>query len=101
MERSLNSIFSLATTSGSLLPLDQNIIDLMCAERGVTGRIMKPYFHAVLHKVLEPNHAEQLIRHVTALFLELEWTAQQPTRATPTQSEPSSQEPGHARSEPQ
>src|SRR5450759_2569701 len=66
VERSLNSIFDLATPSGSLSPLDQNIIDLMCADRGVTGRILKPYFHAVLRRVLEPNHAERLIRHITA-----------------------------------
>ena len=86
VERSLNSIFDLATTSGSLSPLEQNIVDLMCADRGITGRIMKPYFQAVLRRVLEPDHAERLIRHITALFLELEWKAQQPTRAAPTQN---------------
>ena len=93
VERSLNSILDLATTSGSLSPLEQNIIDLMCADRGITGRIMKPYFHAVLRRVLEPDRAERLIRHINALFLELEWKAQQPTRAAPTQSEPPSPEP--------
>jgi hypothetical protein len=98
VERSLNSIFDLTRTSGSLSPLDQNIIDLMCADRGITGRIMKPYFHTDLHRVLEPNHAELLIRHVTAQFLEREWKAQQPTRAASTQSEPRFQESGHARS---
>ena len=65
------------------------MIDLMCADRGITGRIMKPYFQAVLRRVLEPDHAERLIRHITALFLELEWKAQQPARSlterTPSQ----------------
>lgn len=100
VEQSLNSILDSATTSGSLSPLDQNIVDLMCADRGITGRIMKPYFHAVLRRVLEPGHAERLIRHINALFLELEWKARQATRGAPTQSQPPSQEPGHARSEP-
>jgi uncharacterized protein (DUF2249 family) len=93
MERSLNSIFDLTTPSGSLSALDQNIVDLMCADRGITGRIMKPYFQAVLRRVLEPDHAQRLIRHIDALFLELEWKAQQPARAAPTQSEPLSPEP--------
>ena len=97
VERSLNSIFDLATTSGRLSPLEQNIIDLMCADRGITGRIMKPYLQAVLRRVLEPDQAERLIRHINALFLELGWKAQQPGRATPAQNEPSSREPGHVR----
>ena len=97
VERSLNSIFDLATTSGSLSPLEQNIIDLMCADRGITGRIMKPYLQAVLRRVLEPDQAERLIRHINALFLELEWKAQQPGGATPAQNEPPSWEPGHVR----
>ena len=93
VERSLNSIFELTTTSGSLSALDQNIVDLMCADRGITGRIMKPYFQAVLRRVLQPDHAQRLIRHIDALFLELEWKAQQPARAAPAQSEPLSPEP--------
>jgi uncharacterized protein (DUF2249 family) len=93
VEQSLNVIFDLATTSGSLSSLDQNIIDLMSADLGITGRIMKPYFHAVLRRVLEPDHAQRLIRHIDALSLELEWKAQHPTPAAPTPSEPLSQEP--------
>ena len=92
VEGSLKSILDPAATSGGLSPLAQNIIELMCADRGITGRIMKPYFHAVLHALLEPNRAAQLILHITTLFLELEWSEQQPT-----QSEP----PGHVRSETQ
>src|SRR5665811_2481918 len=79
VEQSLNVNFDLATTSGSLSSLDQNIIDLMSADRGITGRVMKPYFHAVLRRVLEPDHAQRLIRHIDALSLELEWKAQHPT----------------------
>jgi len=93
VERSLGSIFDVAITSGSRSPLDENIIDLMCADRGVTGRIMKPYFHAVLRSLLEPDEAERLIRHIHVLFLELECKAQRPTPAASPQSEPRTQEP--------
>lgn len=93
VEQSLNAILDLTTPSGSLSSLDQNIIDLMSADRGITGRIMKPYFHAVLRRVLEPDRAERLIRHIDAVFLELEWKAQHPTPAAPAPSEPLSPEP--------
>ena len=99
VEQSLNALFDVATTSGSLSPLEQNIVDLMCADRGITGRIMKPYFHAVLRRVLEPDRAERLIRHIDTLFLELEWMAQHPASAAPTPSEPS-QEPGLPEADP-
>ena len=88
VEQSLNAIFDVATKSGSLSPLEQNIVDLMCADRGITGRIMKPYFHAVLRGVLAPDRAERLIRHIDTLFLQLEWKAQHPAPAAPTPSEP-------------
>jgi len=101
VEQSLNSIFDPATTSGSLSPLDQNIVDLMCADRGITGRIMKPYFHAVLRSVLEPDQVERLVRHINALSLELEWKAQQPRHATRAANELPSQQPDRARSEQQ
>jgi hypothetical protein len=102
VERSLAAILDLATTSDSLSPLEQNIIDLMCADRGITGRILKPYFRALLRKLLEPYHAERVIRHIEILFLEIEWKAQQPTCTASAQGEPpGEEEPGHVRSEPQ
>ena len=94
VEHSLNRILDVSTTSESLSPLEENIIDLLVGERGVTGRIMKPYFHAAMHGLLEPHDADRLIRHVNALYLELEWKAQHPPVA-PLQSN-SSEESGHA-----
>lgn len=41
----------------------------MVGERGITGRILKPYFLAALHGILKPSHAERLIRHINALYL--------------------------------
>lgn len=100
VERSLNSILDPATPSDDLSPLAQNIIDLMCAERGITGKILRPYFHAALHRVLGQHRAERLIRHIDALFLLLEWRAQHPPPPPLPPSE-SSQESGHVRVEPQ
>lgn len=94
VEQSIASILDPATTSDDLSPLGRNIVDLMVAERGTTGKILKPYFHAILHKLLEPHRAERLIRHVEALFLEIEWLAEHP--APPPAASESSQEPSHA-----
>jgi hypothetical protein len=71
VEHALNVILDPAA-SEELSTLAQNIVDLMCAERGVTGRILKPYFHAVLERIVEPHDAERLIRHVEALFADIE-----------------------------
>ena len=90
VERELNMILN-PTTTGGLSSLARNIVDLMCAERGVTGKILKPYFHAALQRLLGPDEAEQLIRHVEALFLELEWKADHPASAI------ASKEAGHDR----
>jgi hypothetical protein len=98
VERSLNSILDVTATGEALSPLEQNIVDLMVAERGIAGRILKPYFLAVLQSLIEHARAERLIRHVEALFLELEWKAQQPAPSISMPIEPS-QEPGDARSE--
>jgi hypothetical protein len=91
LERELNIILDPTTTTGGLSSLARNIIDLMCAERGVTGKILKPYFHAALHRLLAPVEAERLIRHIEALFLELEWKADHAALAI------SSKEAGHDR----
>ena len=90
VERELNIILN-PTTTGGLSSLARNIVDLMCAERGVTGKILKPYFHAALQRLLGPDEAERLIRHVEALFLELEWKADHPASAI------ASKEAGHDR----
>jgi hypothetical protein len=99
IERSLASILDPATKSGTLSPLEQNIIDLMCADRGISGRILKPYFHALLHRLLDPRHAERIIRHVDLLFLEIEWKVQQLTFTAPVQGNPPVEEASHVRNE--
>ena len=78
-------------TSEGLSPLEENIIELMAGERGITGKILKPYLQAALQRMLDPSLAERLIRHINALYLELESKVQHPAPPSPTSSE-SSQE---------
>lgn len=79
MEQSLNRILDLSTTSNGLSALEQNIVELMAGKRGTTGKILKSYFEAALYRMLGPSRVERLIRHITALCLELEWKVQHPT----------------------
>ena len=93
VEKSLNHILDLATTSDGLSSLEENLIELMVGQRGITGKILKPYFLATLHRILEPKHAQRLIRHIDVLYLALEWKA----RRSPAPVEIThSKEPGHA-----
>jgi hypothetical protein len=78
VEDALRAILDPATTSDRLSPLAHNILDLMCAERGITGRILKPYFHAVLHRLLDQSSAARLIGQAETLLAQLERTAECP-----------------------
>jgi hypothetical protein len=99
VERSINSILDPANMSDDLSPLGQNIVDLMVAERGITGKIMKPYFHAVLHRLLDPPQPDRLIRRIESLFLDLEWKAAHPSPPPPLSESP--RESDNVRNEPQ
>ena len=72
VEQALRAILDPLTASRDLTPLARNIVDLMCADRGVTGRIMKPYFRDLLARILSPHLAALLTDRVTLLFLEFE-----------------------------
>ena len=100
VEQSLNSILDPATRSDGISPLGYNIIDLMVAERGVTGKVMRPYFQAALHRLVEPHQADRLICHIETLFRELEWDAQHPAPPAPPANEPS-EDPSDVRGQPQ
>lgn len=69
VEQELRAIFDPVTEHADLSPLAHNILDLMCAERGVTGRIQKPFFDSFVHGLLEQELAKQTIRRLTALYL--------------------------------
>ena len=72
VEQALRAILDPLAASRDLSPLARNIVDLMCADRGVTGRILKPYFRDLLAKILSPHLAALLTDHVSFLFLEFE-----------------------------
>ena len=72
VEQAQRAILNPLTASRDLTPLARNILDLMCADRGVTGRILKPYFRGLLARILSPQLAGLLTDHVGFLFLELE-----------------------------
>ena len=68
-------------TQNLVLTGDQNMIDLMCADRGITGRILKPYYRNLLTSALGEQAAHRLIVHVTCLFAEHEEVALQAAQA--------------------
>lgn len=79
VEQSLRSISDPDVGSQALSPLAQNIVELICGDRGVTGRIMKSYFRTVLGKVLGIDGATRLIQRINGLFVELKCARQQPS----------------------
>jgi hypothetical protein len=68
IEQSLRRILDPATTRESLSPLEQNVLELMCASRGVTGRILRPYFHALLYRNLDRDQADAIIGQARRLY---------------------------------
>lgn len=84
VDKALYSIFDPCARSHGLAPLARNIVDLMCADRGVTGRILKPFYRERLVAILGKREASRLIAHVTCLFLECEGAVQTVTRGALT-----------------
>jgi hypothetical protein len=68
IERALNAVLDPTTTRSILSPLAQNMADLMGAESGTTGKILKPHLHAILNWRLGPSGAEGVIRHIETLL---------------------------------
>ncbi|MCY0149878.1 hypothetical protein OEG84_19780 [Hoeflea sp. G2-23] len=67
IEDALRVILDRGARPLQLSRLEANIVDLICAERGVTGRMLKPYFHAVLCRLLPPAAAASLQAHIMRL----------------------------------
>lgn len=65
----LSVILDQETASNGLSPLARNVVDLLCAERGVTGRILKPYFRDVLARLVPGEAGESLWNHIAGLSL--------------------------------
>jgi hypothetical protein len=67
--QALRAVFSSTAALGRLSPLPETLIELMWAERGVTGRILKPYLRDLLASILPQRSAERLLDQVAALSL--------------------------------
>lgn len=81
IEQALSAILDPNAVRGELSPLAINIVDLMCADRGITGRILKPYYRGLLRAILGEFAAHRLIAYVTCLFIEHEKDALQAATA--------------------
>lgn len=67
IEQALRTIFRPAALRDDLSPLARNIVELMWAERGVTGRILKPYLHELFARTLPQPVADRLLAHIAGL----------------------------------
>lgn len=67
VEQTLRTILDVKTQRHDLTPLARNMLDLMCAEHGDTGRIFKPYFHYLLTALAGPHVASGLLVHIAHL----------------------------------
>ncbi|MCF8470366.1 MAG: hypothetical protein K9G30_06250 [Parvibaculum sp.] len=70
VEETLCVILDPRTGQRELTPLAENILDLLCGNRGVTGRILKPYFELLLLGTLPADVATQICGNVGRLFKE-------------------------------
>lgn len=82
VERSLRRILDPATADLMLSPLEQNLIELMCADRGITGRTLKPLFRDILGKLLDGDAVKWVVAHVDDLFVQTHKALPGPTAAT-------------------
>jgi hypothetical protein len=67
IEHTLRVILDPATQRRDLTPLARNMLDLMTAERGDTGRIFKPYFGALLTALAGPNKTDVILSRIHRL----------------------------------
>lgn len=80
----LRAILDPRARAAELNPLAVNLVDLLCAERGVTGRILKPRFEAHLARLLPAKAARRLIAHVACLAADRQARSQtRPSKAPP------------------
>lgn len=71
VEKALEAILDLKRADTKLSRLAENIVELACAERGVTGRILKPFLAQLLAATLPAESARAVLAHVEALFIRI------------------------------
>lgn len=70
-ERAIATILDPAANGRVLPPLERNLVRLLRAGRGTTGRLLKPYFEELAWNVLGPEKAGRLLDHLDRLLSEL------------------------------
>lgn len=68
LEHALRSTFDPQAAGPDLPPLARNVVELLCANRGVTGRIARPFFHKMLNSLLGPGPAARLLKRIDLVF---------------------------------
>lgn len=81
VEDALRVIFDPGAASHDLSPLARNIVDLMCADRGVTGRILKPFYQGFLVTILGEHVASRVTARIARLSLGLDAEGSRPIAA--------------------
>ena len=67
VDEALQPLFMPARKTFLVSPLTHNILELICDNRGTTGRIMQPFFQAFLSRYLEDEDAKKIatwVRHL-------------------------------------
>jgi hypothetical protein len=67
IDDALTTIFASSADTATLTPLARNLIDLLWAEGGTTGRIMKPFFLEICRTSLPPWLAQRCELGIAAL----------------------------------
>jgi hypothetical protein len=67
IEASLRSLLTASTDIVPVAPLERNLLRLLWAEGGITGRIVKPLFLDICRTSLPPSSAERCVSGIAAL----------------------------------
>ncbi|MVA98689.1 hypothetical protein GN330_15695 [Nitratireductor sp. CAU 1489] len=70
VEDALRLILDPRAGRSDLTPLAENIVELLSADAGVTGRIVKPYFATLMARLLPADAAATLCAHLACLSVE-------------------------------
>ncbi|AVX06036.1 hypothetical protein MXMO3_03533 (plasmid) [Maritalea myrionectae] len=67
VEEAFHQVLDPHTPKDQLTPLGVNIVDVLCKERGVTGRIAKPYFAQLIQQFLPTDDAVRIEEKIIKL----------------------------------
>ena len=67
VEQAIIAILNSRTSSKKLSPVARNILELVCDDRGVTGRIMRPFFFNAIARITGKPEMKRLERKIRRL----------------------------------